>query len=137
MNGRLAAARSLFDELDVFHQMDGHALTSVHVNADYSELMLSFGNLFFLIAAIADDDTIAVTLASESLQHSINISHQAPWKDFIGQSAGWSWFIMNQQGYIDGVLLSFDGISPQICINVVASSLKIAKIEFMNNGEAK
>ncbi len=36
--------------------------------------------------------------------------------------------IMNQQGYIDGLLIGFDGIEPQVLLNVVASSIKVSQI---------
>jgi hypothetical protein len=35
---------------------------------------------------------------------------------------------VNQQGYLDGVLLSFGGVIPQLLITVVASSLKTRKV---------
>jgi len=45
------------------------------------------------------------------------------------KSFGWGWLTINQQGYIDGDMLSFAGITPRLLITVVASSLKVSGIE--------
>jgi len=52
----------------------------------------------------------------------------APWKKFLGKELGWTWVAVNQQGYCDSVMLSFDGIVPTILLNVVASSIKVCTI---------
>jgi hypothetical protein len=36
--------------------------------------------------------------------------------------------IVNQQGYCDGAMLSFDGIRPGVLLTVVASALKVSAI---------
>lgn len=56
------------------------------------------------------------------------ISNRQPWSDVIGKQFGWGWVTVNQQGYLDGVLLSLNGIVPEILINVVASEIKVRKI---------
>jgi hypothetical protein len=50
--------------------------------------------------------------------------HDGFWDRFIGKAFGWGWVTVNQQGYCDGALLGFDGISPNISIEVMASSIK-------------
>jgi hypothetical protein len=42
---------------------------------------------------------------------------------------GWGWITMNQQGYCDGLLLSFGKvIFPQLVLNVMASAIEVGKI---------
>jgi hypothetical protein len=50
--------------------------------------------------------------------------HSEPWRRFIGEVFGWGWITINQQDALDGILLSFDGITPQVMLNVMASSIK-------------
>ena len=54
----------------------------------------------------------------------INISNSQRWQRFIGRSFGWGWITINQQAYINDILISFGDLTPTLCFNVVASSIK-------------
>jgi Family of unknown function (DUF6334) len=41
----------------------------------------------------------------------------------------WGWITINQQDALDGILISFGGISPQVMLNVIASSIKESVIQ--------
>ena len=59
----------------------------------------------------------------------VDASRQEPWAGFIGKPFSWGWITMNQQGYCDGLLLSFgEIIFPQLVFNVMASSIEVGKI---------
>ena len=95
-----------------------------------SGLELDFGSTTLLIQAIADDDTVAISTGNRPAAEGgeTDASSRQPWCDLIGQSFCWGWVTINQQGYLDGVLLSFSDIFPQVVINVIASELKIGQI---------
>ena len=131
----MQAAEALYPTLSVFHAAQGHPLKSVCQVLDegsLQKLILDFGAVLLTVTANEDDDT--VDLAAVSADQSTlkldgqDISSLEPWTEFIGRSFGWGWLIMNQQGYIDGVLLSFSGLDPQLLMNVIASSIKISQI---------
>jgi hypothetical protein len=50
------------------------------------------------------------------------------WSGLIGKPMGWGWLVVNQQGYLDSVLLSFGGVVPEVAIIVVASALKLRRV---------
>ncbi len=52
----------------------------------------------------------------------------SPWKAFMGKECGWTWVARNQQGYCDSVMLSFDGIVPNILLYVMCSSIYVYSI---------
>jgi hypothetical protein len=68
-----------------------------------------------------------------SLQYEItpagrNALAVASWKELLGKECGWTWVAINQQGYCDGVMLSFDGIVPTVLLHVIASSIEVFSI---------
>jgi hypothetical protein len=52
----------------------------------------------------------------------------APWKRLISKECGWTWMAINQQGYCDSAMLSFDGIVPTVLLHVIASSIELFTI---------
>jgi hypothetical protein len=73
------------------------------------------------------DDTIKFHLISNNDRNTdgwIDASQSKPWSSFIGKTFGWGWITINQQDALDGILLSFDGIIPEVMLNVIASSIK-------------
>jgi hypothetical protein len=130
---RKRIAEALFTTLSPFHELANLQLLSVQgMEADGSldKLVLNFGLRSLILKANADDDTLRVqTVESLETTETFTSSVDADlWKEFIGKRFGWGWVTVNQQGYLDGALLSFSGISPQILVTVVASSLKIARL---------
>jgi hypothetical protein len=51
-----------------------------------------------------------------------------PWKKLLGKEIGWTWVAINQQGYCDSIMLSFDGIIPTVLLHVIASSIEVFSI---------
>ncbi len=51
-----------------------------------------------------------------------------PWSGCLGKSCGWTWLAVDQEGYWDGALLSFDGIVPNVLLSVTASSICVFSV---------
>lgn len=126
------AAEVLYPTLSAFHAVQGHALKSVRqvlVEGSLERLAFDFGSVILTAMADENDDTMSVSvLTSDQLPRHEDVSDGQPWREFIGRTFGWGWLIMNQQGYIDGLLIGFDGIEPQVLLNVIASSIKVSRI---------
>lgn len=130
---RVATAEALNPLLSNFRQIDGYVIRAVwHIREDgcLVQVILVFDRLRLTIEAQAEDDTVAIR--TEELvsvpRAGVDVSDSQPWCSFMGKPFGWGWATVNQQGYCDGVLLSFDGITPQLMLNVVASSIYELKL---------
>ncbi len=128
---KLKASHALYPLMGPFSHVEGHELRAVreiYENGCLCELALIFSSGSFLVTAIAVDDTIGIVF-SEKQQVGTDVTHNEPWNTFIGGKAGLCWLAMNQQGYLDSVLLSFRAVvSPEVAITVVASELKVRSI---------
>lgn len=128
------AAEALFPMLSNFHSVGEGSLKAVwelFTQGCLERLILDFGSISLVAVADKDDDSIDLELTSAGDFHNaerVDASQTEPWKSFIGKPFGWGWITVNQQGYCDGLLLSFEGIVPQLVLNVVASSIKVARI---------
>jgi len=129
-------ANALLPKLSPFQSVGDRQLQAVnYIYSDGSldRVLLDFGAMLVLIKADERDDTIDFEI-TETVDlhntHVVDVGHQEPWQNFIGRSFGWGWAIVSQQGYCDGLLLSFDGLSPRLILNVVASSIKVGLIEW-------
>jgi hypothetical protein len=131
---KVKTAEALAPVLSVFHSASGRALRSVwqrHTEGCLDRIVLNFDGAAFVILADENDDSIDVALLEDTNGRNMNeldASDLDPWRSFITRPLGWGWVTVNQQGYCDGLLLSFGGIFPQIALNVVASSIKVATI---------
>jgi len=118
-----------------FHRISGHALRAVwHVYSDecLDKIILEFDQDCLIVEAEPDDDTIVFHLGSKSdlsRDQRQDASSSEPWRNLIGQGFGWGWITINQQDFLDGILLSFGGIIPQVMLNVIASSIKESVIQ--------
>lgn len=126
---------ALFPFLSAFHDVNGLTLKAVTLGSSSGEsptiIFLDFGSKCLAVRADGEDDTVEFWSLDPGLSGSIaksDASGMFPWKAFIGREFGWGWVTVNQQGYLDGIVLSFGGITPQVLITVVASSLKVAEI---------
>ena len=130
MNEMTVAGAALAPLLDAFHTVQGQILMgarAIHLEGCLSTVILDFDRHSLMIRANPEDDTVrfsAVGGPDTRRNEGLTVSDVPPWKDFIGQPFGWGWITVNQQGYCDGVLLSFAGITPQVKLSVVASSIK-------------
>jgi len=133
-------AEELARMLSGFHSMESralHAVWKVYTEASLDRLILDFGLVSLIIVADENDDSIDITVAETvdmSSTGGVDGSNLEPWKSLIGESFGWGWVTVNQQGYCDGLLLSFGGIVPQLLINVIASSIKVGTITGTEQG---
>ena len=92
------------------------------------EIVLSFGDCFLSFKIEPDVDTIEAQFhdkkfVSKRSYHSIG--HDDPWTRYLNQECGWTWLAINQQGYWDTVLISFETVVPNVLLNVMASSIHV------------
>jgi Family of unknown function (DUF6334) len=128
-----AVARALFTKLSAFQEMKGRSLLAVEQIYEHrclARIVLDFGEVSLVITAEAEDDSIGFCSAKGSDGRAANATNAGPdfWKELIGVRFSWGWITVNQQGYCDGVLLSFDGIDPDVLMIVRASSLTCRRI---------
>lgn len=127
-------AEALFHLLSAFHDVNGLILRAVSLERSedlLTSIAFDFGTKALVAKANGEDDTVEFWSIESSLPERLqenDASDVSPWKTFIGQEFGWGWVTVNQQGYLDGIVLSFGGIMPQVLITVVASSLKVSQI---------
>ena len=134
ISAKTKTAEALFPLLSVFHELSGLTLKKVGrglIEDELVELEFDFESKVFLVRANGEDDTVdfwSVDAAKHKLSENY-VGGNFPWETHVGKKFGWGWAVVNQQGYLDGILLSFEGITPQLLILVVASSLKVSLIE--------
>ena len=88
---------------------------------------MDFDGPILVVTANPDDDTVTLDITNHSDADKkgwIDANRSEVWKSFIEKPLGWGWVTVNQQGYVDGILLSFGGLTPQVILNVIASSIE-------------
>jgi len=98
------------------------------------ELILNLGDCFLRFGV--DDDTDTITSEFRPLPFRAKKGYQSipsakPWKKYLGKECGWTWLAWNQQGYLDSVLLSFDGIEPNVLLQTIASSIDVFMVSLV------
>ena len=133
------AARALNPQLSLFESLGGQALKAVWEKKEYNdivEIVFEFEKESLIVIENDDDDTISfyVSLTNDCRTNEkyIDATNKNPWDNFIGRRFTWGWMAINQQGYIDGLLLSFETIFPALLLNVIASSIKVGVIVQIN-----
>ncbi len=112
-----------------FHRINGHPLRAVwHVYTEQclDKVALEFDQDSLVVEAESYDDTVVFRVISNNDRNTdgwVDASHSEPWSGFVGRTFGWGWITINQQDALDGILLSFEGITPQLMLNVMASSI--------------
>lgn len=128
------AGEALAPMLSAFHSISDQSLLAVwqvYSDGSLDKLVLDFGRVSLMVIADENDDSIDIAVAETAdLRNAggVDGSPLEPWNRLIGKPFGWGWVTVNQQGYCDGLLLSFGGIVPQIALNVMASSIKISTV---------
>jgi hypothetical protein len=113
-----------------FHGINGHPLRTVwrvYTEQCLDQVILGFETDSLVVEAEPYDDTLKFHLTSNKDLNTkgwIDASRSEPWSGFIGKPFGWGWITINQQDALDGILLSFGGITPQLMLNVMASSIE-------------
>jgi hypothetical protein len=106
----------------------------IHTEGCLERVVFGFDTLFLSVIADIDDDTVKVWTSGRvdfDMAKATDVTQSRPWSSFVGKSLGWGWVMVNQQGYCDGLMLSFANIQPQVCLNVVASSFKVFEISLI------
>jgi len=113
-----------------FHKISGEFLRSVwrvYNENDLDKVALGFDQNTLIVEADAYDDTIVFRVVRNTELNTegwVDSGHSELWSRIVGRVFGWGWLAINQQDALDGILLSFDGITPQIMLSVMASSIK-------------
>src|SRR5262249_12141284 len=92
------------------------------------ELILNLGDCFLRFGVEIDTDTIVSQFQVSPFLATIgyaSLKAAEPWNKYGGKECGWTWFGWNQQGYLDTVLISFNGIEPGVLLQTIASSIKV------------
>jgi uncharacterized protein DUF6334 len=95
------------------------------------ELILTLGDCFLRFGVDIDTDTITSRfqpLLFRAKKGYASIQSARPWNKYVGKECGWTWLAWNQQGYLDSVLISFDGIEPNVLLHTIGSSIKVFMI---------
>jgi hypothetical protein len=95
------------------------------------KIILSFDTDSLMFEAQSEYDSIRISSVPKS--HIVEILDSAvsaspTWSKFIGKRFGWGWIAINQQNVLDGVALSFNGIFPNVFLNVAASSIRVHEV---------
>src|SRR5262245_21385575 len=82
-------------------------------------LILDLGDCFLRFEIDADTDTIAGLFLPGKFAAGAgytSVRSAEPWAPYIGKDCGWTWFGWNQEGFLDIVVLSFNGIAPSVLL---------------------
>jgi hypothetical protein len=129
LNVKRQTAIALSPLLSIFETIDGLTLRGVKqrtTNDIVDTILFQLEESFLTIKAMSDD-TVTIFLES-GYGHGTAINDVQPWATNIGKSIGWNWVAVNQQGYMDSVLISFGCVVPEIAIFAVASGLQVHSI---------
>ena len=113
-----------------FHRINGHPLRAVwrvYTEHCLDKIILEFDLDSLVVEAEPYDDTVVFhVIDNKDLKTNtwMDASHSELWSGFIGEPFGWGWITINQQDALDGILFSFAGITPQVMLNVMASSIE-------------
>lgn len=127
-----SAGEALIPVFAAFHAAQHKVLTAVlnDEQEDGERLLLVFGAESLYLLCDPEMDVLDVAFGpAEASGEAIDLTADPAWSRFIGKEFFCGWFTINQQGYTDGVLLSFDGVVPEIGVNVIASSLETLELK--------
>ncbi len=117
--------------LQPFHAAQGKLLTAV-LQEDVNEaeaILLVFGSECLTFQCDPDRDVVTLSFGTATpSENADDLTGSGAWSRFIGKEFFWGWLTVNQQGATDGVLLSFDGVVPEIGLNVVAASFETLEV---------
>jgi hypothetical protein len=117
--------------LEPFHQAQGQQLTAVlsSDSEEGEEILLAFGTHALVFACDADEDILQLRWESISeIEDAEDLTTDVAWSRFVGKDFFWGWLTLNQRGEFDGALLSFDGVVPEVGLNVVAGEFEVLEI---------
>jgi hypothetical protein len=129
-------AKAVSPMLDAFQSIGAAPLQRVaysRVHGCVARIAFDFASKSLVAVAHEDDDTVTVSVENTHAtdpRPASDVSALWPWAHFIGKPFGWGYVVVNQQGYCDGLLLSFDGIRPRVLLQVIASSFQVNAISY-------
>lgn len=132
-----AVTEELNQVLLEFHKMCDQLLKSVRyvwTHECLEKILLEFDQVTLLLEAEPEYDTIIFRVVNNRSVEgfaTVDASHSEPWANLIGKPFNWGWVIVNQQNYLDGVLLSFDDLFPDLVLNVLASSISVSRVNLI------
>jgi hypothetical protein len=100
------------------------------------EIVLDFGDSCLSFVVEPEFDTIDCRFRKTPFiakRGYRRVGGESPWAKWVDKPCGWTWLAVNQQGYWDTVLISFDAVVPNVLLNVMASSLYV--FDVMENVE--
>ncbi len=100
-----------------------------------TSVMLSFERLTAHVCAVADDDTISVSLDSpptDSECVTTEVMGQSPLGRVYGFKCRWAWLLTNQQGYTDGVRFELYDDSRSRVLEMIVDASQIQYHELTN-----
>jgi Family of unknown function (DUF6334) len=91
-----------------------------------SVICITFENGDLNIEAVAEDDSLNISIDSRREGTLSDVSSGAPWRRLVGGSPLWIWTLTNQQGFVDGIqfLVRTGRGDVMLQLVVIASSLK-------------
>jgi Family of unknown function (DUF6334) len=95
------------------------------------EIVFDLGDCCLRIGIDINYDTLTFRFQPKHFRPTKNwasVRGSESWKKCIGKEIGWTWLALNQQGYLDTALISFDGIEPNMMLQGVASSIEVFAI---------
>ena len=138
----IADSRTEPDPLVLPERAEPYCLHDVHekvVDGCREEIVLDFGDSFLSFVVESNYDTVDCRFRNKpfvSKRGYRRIGSESPWGRYIDKPCGWTWLAVNQQGYWDTALISFDAVVPNVLLNVMASSLYVFDVKG-NSGEPK
>jgi len=95
------------------------------------EIILNLEDCYLRFGVDIDTDTLTSKFQPSPFRAAkgyTSVRSAEPWKKLVGKECGWTWLAVNQQGYLDSVLVSFDGIEPNVLLQTIASSVEVFRV---------
>jgi hypothetical protein len=133
-NAKSKIAEAAVTMLSSFQALGEEPLRDVrYIYADGSldRIILYFGSRLVEVAADGTDDTIDFSVrecGNEAGGEGPPEKRVQTWAKFLGKPLFWVWVMVGQGGYLDGLIISFGGMIPDVLLTVVASSIKVATV---------
>ena len=131
-NSKVKIAKAAFSTLTAFHPLSGKLLQAVRYKTIHGSLtagILGFGSRalprWWPTKMMTRSDISIAELGPDASDLIIDASRTEPWAGLLAKPFFWGWIALNQQGYLDGILIIFDGVIPQVLRTVAASSNKV------------
>lgn len=99
------------------------------------EVILSFENCNLQFGVDPNTDSISALfhpMPFRAKKGYRSVQSTKPWKKLAGKDCCWTWLAWNQQGYLDSVMLAFDGIEPGVLLQSIASSIEVYVVSRVN-----